>query len=86
MISTRPFYGLANFNEGASVRLADRAVLEEFIRTWKLHHKLESEQLKYAGRMAEVEGVFMYHGGDILYKLKDIPGVWHQHLLTKVTG
>lgn len=84
MTSTRPFYDLANFAEGASVRIADPAVLKEFLRTWKLHHKLEPEQLRYAGQVAKVERVLMYHGGDIIYKLEDIPGLWHQHLLESV--
>jgi hypothetical protein len=81
MKSDQPFYGLANFAKGTHVRIADRPTLEEFARTWKLHHKLEPEQLEYAGRVAEIVEISMYHGGDILYRLEDVPGTWHQHLL-----
>jgi hypothetical protein len=81
MTSDRPFYGLAKFSDGTRVRIPDRAVLEEFLRTWEYHHKLEPEQLEYAGGVAQVAEIFMYHGGDIMYKLVDVPGLWHQHLL-----
>jgi len=81
MSSDRPFYGLANFPEGARVRILDRATLEEFSRTWKLHHELEPGQLDYAGEVAKVTKISMYHGGDILYELENIPGIWHQRLL-----
>jgi len=63
------------------VRIAERTVLEEFSRTWKYHNKLEPEQLEYGGRVAKVEEISMYHGGDILYRLESIPGIWHQQLL-----
>ncbi len=83
MTSDRPFYGLANFAKGASVRIADRPTLEAFARTWTLHHKLDIEQLEYAGRVAKVIDVLMYHGGDILYRLEDVPGLWHQRLIAE---
>jgi len=63
------------------VRIAARAVLEEFLRSWTLHNKLEHNQLGYAGQSAEVEKTYMYHGGDALYELKGIPGVWHEECL-----
>jgi hypothetical protein len=81
MSSDRPFYGLAKFQEGTKVRITTRENLEEFLRTWKFHHKLDREQIEYAERSATVEKVFMYHGGDIIYQLENIPGLWHQHLL-----
>jgi hypothetical protein len=84
MSSDRPFYGLAHFQERTMVRVLDRPVLEEFSRTWKYHHKLELEQLEYGGRIARVKEVRMYHGGDILYLLEDVPGIWHQHLLERL--
>ena len=67
--------------KGAKVRVADRDFLEEFKREWKYHHKLIPEQFEYAGRMAAVEGVGFYHGGDALYKLEGIPGLWHEQCL-----
>jgi hypothetical protein len=81
MTSDRLFYGLAKFPQGSRVRVAPRRTLEEFLATWRFHHKLQHEQLAYAAQVAEVEEIFMYHGGDILYKLVNLPGIWHQHLL-----
>ncbi len=54
------------------------ATLEAFLRDWKYHHQLEVQQLSYAGRVAEVESVGFYHGGDVLCTLKDIPGISHE--------
>jgi hypothetical protein len=48
---------------------------------WKFHHKLEREQLAFADQTAKVQRISMYHGGDILYELENVPGLWHQHLL-----
>jgi hypothetical protein len=39
---------------------------------------LDAVQLEYAGRIAEVESVGFYHGGDELYKLQGLPGIWHE--------
>jgi hypothetical protein len=69
------------FKRGSIVRIADLSVLEEFLQSWQLHHKLEPMQLEYAGANGEIENAYMYHGGDMIYKLKDIPGLWHERLL-----
>jgi hypothetical protein len=69
------------FPEGSRVRIASRADLEEFLRTWGYHHKLEPKQLEFAGQSAEVASVSFYHGGDVLYDLKGIPGTWHERCL-----
>ena len=74
-------YDPAIYRDGAQVRIADRTTLDEFRRSWKLHHPLQRAQLKYAGRLAKVARSFMYHGGDVLYDLKGIPGLWHEQLL-----
>jgi hypothetical protein len=66
---------------GTHVRVADRPFLEGFLATWKYHHKLRPEQLEYAGKESTVEKVSFYHGGDQLYDLKDIPGIWHEQCL-----
>jgi hypothetical protein len=71
----------AQFQEGSSVRVADRIFLEEFMKTWKYHHPLASEQLAYAGTVATVKSVGYYHGGDQLYHLSDVPGIWHPECL-----
>jgi len=73
------------FPVGSTVRIADRGELQEFQRTWKYHHKLNPDQIEYAGRVAEVERVSFYHGGDVLYELRGVPGIWHQQCLGPVT-
>jgi hypothetical protein len=70
------------FPIGSKVRIADRLFLENFLRTWKYHNKLLLEQLDYYGQVAVVEQAGVYHGGDELYKLRDIPGIWHEQCLT----
>jgi hypothetical protein len=63
---------------GTKVRVAGRAKLDDFLRTWKFHHPLPPEQLLDADRIAEVVSVAFYHGGDVLYGLRDVPGTWHE--------
>jgi hypothetical protein len=64
------------FPRGTYIRVADRAFLERFMNEWKLHHKLQHKQLTYAGQEARVKEVAFYHGGDLIYALEDIPGLW----------
>jgi hypothetical protein len=66
---------------GTKVRVAGRAKLDDFLRTWKFHHPLAPEQLLDADRVAEVINVGFYHGGDVLYGLRDVPGTWHEECL-----
>lgn len=73
------------FPKGSTVKIANRAFLEDFLTRWKLHNKLQPEQLNYAAQVAEVESVGFYHGGDELYKLKNIPGIWHEECLEAVS-
>jgi len=68
----------ALFDAGALVRIRPLGALQEFRSSWKLHHPLAEEQLDFAGRIATVAAVGFYHGGDVLYTLKDIPGIWHE--------
>jgi hypothetical protein len=79
---TSPYEAI--YAKGSEVRVADRALLEEFARTWRWHHPLYSEQLAFAGRAATVEWVGSYHGGDQLYQLNGIPGIWHPQCLRPV--
>jgi hypothetical protein len=74
-----------DFPVGSAVRIAATQQLEEFLRTWKYHHKLTPEQLQYADKIAEVEKVGFYHGGDVLYELRGIPGMWHEQCLALPT-
>jgi len=67
-----------DFLTGTVVRVAGRPVLEEFLRTWRYHNKLTPEQLEFAGSSARVVSIGAYHGGDILYSLENIPGIWHE--------
>jgi hypothetical protein len=76
----------ATFPEGSRVQIADRTFLENFLATWKYHHKLEPDQLGYADRNATVKGIGYYHGGDVLYKLSEIPGTWHEACLRPLPG
>jgi len=70
------------FAVGTTVTIADRAVLEVFLRDWRWHHPLEPVQLSFAGHHAHVKSVSFYHGGDELYELEGIPGIWHEQCLT----
>jgi hypothetical protein len=72
----------ADFPVGTRVRIADRAFLEEFSRTWQYHHPLRSDQLDHAGAIAEIRDLGYYHGGDELYWLRGVPGVWHEECLS----
>jgi hypothetical protein len=71
----------AEFEVGSEVRIADRAFLEEFFEAGQYHNELEPEQLEFAGRTAKVKAVEFFHGGDEIYTLEGIPGVWHEECL-----
>ena len=70
------------FPLGTRVRIARRERLEEFKLTWRFHHPLADDQLSFGGRDATVRGVSFYHGGDVLYALDGIPGIWHEQCLS----
>jgi hypothetical protein len=72
------------FVKGSKVKIADRTFLEDFYRTWKLHHRLEPDQLNFADKIAKVKSISFYHGGDELYELEDVPGTWHEQCLTAI--
>jgi hypothetical protein len=69
------------FVVGSLVRIAEYEILSNFQRTWKYHNKLTCEQLKFAGQTVKVDKVGFYHGGDVLYELQGVPGVWHEQCL-----
>ena len=71
---------------GSKIRIADFEALEVFKANWKSHHPLEAEQLKYAGQIAIVKEVSFYFGGDELYLLNDIPGIWHEKNLEPINS
>jgi hypothetical protein len=72
------------FPAGTQVRIADLTFLQDFMATWRYHHKLQAEQLGYANRLARVKGVAFYHGGDPVYTLEDTPGQWLEQCLRPV--
>ncbi|MGB8675570.1 MAG: hypothetical protein WCD27_14550 [Candidatus Acidiferrales bacterium] len=72
----------AEYEVGSQVRVADRAFLEKFLEEGQYHNELEPEQLEYAGRVAEVKKVEFFTGGDEIYTLEGIPGVWHEECLS----
>jgi len=75
-----------DFPVGTMVRVADRDALEAFRRDWQWHHPLEAIQVPFAGQMTLIRSVSFYHGGDELYELVGIPGIWHGQCLRTVSG
>jgi hypothetical protein len=75
-----PDYNAA-FPHGTAVRVADLPDLEAFQDGWKLHNPLAQEQLSFAGYAATVSDASFYHGGDVLYELAEVPGIWHESCL-----
>jgi hypothetical protein len=69
------------FPKGSMVKIASLPFLENFLKTWTFHHKLEPAQLEFADKVAEVEWIGFYHGGDVLYTLIGVPGIWHERCL-----
>jgi hypothetical protein len=78
--------GLYNpeFPKGARVKISSPVYLQEFMQTWKKHNPLQPDQLKFHDVEAIVEDVGFYHGGDELYKLKGVPGIWHEQCLKEL--
>lgn len=71
-----------SFPVGAIVRIADRSVLEKFHADGKRRHRLQSGQIEYAGEVARVEEVDFCYGGERLYSLEGVPGLWDGDLLS----
>lgn len=72
------------FGVGTHVQIRDGEYLRNFQAYWSFHNNLVPEQFAYAGRIAVVSQVLHYHGGDELYSLAGIPGVWHAACLRPV--
>lgn len=70
-----------DFPVGSVVRIANLEELREFSQVWKHHHPLQEDQFEFAGKLATVTNVMFYHGGDVLYQLSGIPGIWHEACL-----
>ncbi len=82
----RPIPYEGAFPVGTKIRIADRPFLELFIKNWKYHHKLSPDQLPYADQEAIVRSVGFYHGGDPIYTLEGIPGMWLEPCLRATGG
>jgi len=72
----------AEFEVGSEVRVADRAFLVGFLEAGQYHNELEPEQIEFAGAVSKVQRVDFFHGGDEIYTLEGIPGVWHEECLS----
>lgn len=71
-----------DFPPGACVRIAPLETLSTFRRPhWKFHHPIEESQLAFADQEAIGLRVSVYHGGDELYELEGLPGIWHEKCL-----
>ena len=68
----------AEYPVGSKVAIKNKNELETFKREWKYHNPIRQEQLCFANTIATVEEIGFYFGGDELYKLEGIPGVWHE--------
>jgi hypothetical protein len=73
------------FPLGSYVKVANREVLDTFMRTWKFHNKLQPEQLDYADKTGKIKWFGFYHGGDELYQIEGMPGTWHEQCLEAYT-
>jgi len=80
MGKTRGMYN-EEYPVGTMVKILAQDKLLLFQAEWKWHHPLTTDQLNYSGMAALVKTVSFYHGGDELYTLKDIPGIWHEKCL-----
>jgi len=74
------------FPVGTVVTVRDRDELDAFAESWKYHNPIASSQLSQAGTSARVAKIGFYHGGDVLYELEGIPGVWHECCLRVPTN
>jgi|SRR5688572_9535111 hypothetical protein len=74
-------YDPRKFKEGAEIRIASSAQIEQFARTSQFHDLLRPEQLQHANRTAIVRASGIYRG-DVVYQLKGVPGIWHEQLLS----
>jgi len=74
------------FLKGSRVRIVPRPALDQFRSTWKLHHPLIDEQLLFAGEPTTIAKVGFYHGGDVVYELHGVPGIWHEVCLEELSA
>lgn len=73
------------FPKDSLVRVKNRAALELFKREWRYHNPLADAQLSCAGKEGRVAAVSFYHGGEVLYTIEAMPGLWHEQCVELVT-
>ena len=67
----------AAFLCGEKLKIKPISFLRQYLRPeWPSHNPLEPEHLEFAGQRVSVSAVSYYHGGQILYQLRGIPGYW----------
>jgi hypothetical protein len=71
-----------DFPEGSHVRIVDRASLGEF-RNERAFHTPAPRATRIWRTERRLGAVFFYHGGDELYELAGVPGVWHETCLAQ---
>jgi hypothetical protein len=71
----------ARFARGTRVRVKARPAPDEFAKGWNWHHPLEHGQFAAAGKEFEIQSAVYYHGGDVLYVLSGVAGIWHEACL-----
>jgi hypothetical protein len=69
------------FRVGEKIRIKSKEYLLNFKKSWKYHNNITNDQIEYGGQEVYVDRIGAYHGGNLLYELKDVPGVWHEQLL-----
>jgi len=69
------------FPVGTKVQVKDEGYLRQFQERWKSHHPISLEQIETAGQVDIVTNVGFNHGGNVLYKLQRLPGIWHEECL-----
>lgn len=73
------------FPKGSTVRVKDSAALASFKKEWCYHNPLQDAQLACAGKEGKVSAVSFYHGGDVLYSIEAMPGLWHEQCVQIAT-
>jgi hypothetical protein len=73
------------FPVGTKVKIKEREYLQDFLKSWHLHHPLNPEQVNHGGQSDVVKKVGFYHGGDVLYELEHSPGTWHEQCLQRAS-
>jgi hypothetical protein len=76
MEETRRLLYREKYPTGSLVNVAKRDIL----------NKLQAEQLDYAGKTGKIKSVGFYHGGDVLYEIEGVPGIWHERCLEACTS